>query len=431
MGGNSTPRVSIGMPVYNGEDFLEEALEAILAQTFDDFEFIVSDNASTDRTEAICRAYADRDARIRYFRNAKNLGASDNFNRVFTLSSGDYFKWVAHDDLHQPDFLSKCIQILDRDPTVVLAYTRAVTIDWKRQPIRREWGAGPELGSVRPHERFRESLAPPNDPIPLPIFGVIRANILRKTRLVASYPDCDRALLAELSLYGRFYEVPEALFLQREHQHRAGPHLSRDPYWAVTFWDPKTTGKIVFPHWWLFAGHLSAITRAPLSWRERVHCYIILAGWLKRHRQKLLHDLAVNAERLPSIGPVIGRAYKRYLQTSWVKHLHQAVQDIDSLIPIEATVILVDDASFGAEAFAGRRTRPFLEREGQYWGPPPDDETAIRELERMRRSGASFMVFGWPAFWWLDYYSGLHDYLNSKFRCILQNSRLIVFDLQL
>ena len=110
---NNKPRVSIGMPVFNGENYLAEALDSLLTQTFSDFELIISDNASTDKTEEICRAYAVRDQRIRYFRNQENLGASRNYNRVFELSSGEYFKWAAHDDLCAPEFLGRCVDVLD------------------------------------------------------------------------------------------------------------------------------------------------------------------------------------------------------------------------------------------------------------------------------------------------------------------------------
>jgi glycosyltransferase involved in cell wall biosynthesis len=89
------PRVSIGLPVFNGEKYLAEALDSILSQTYRDFKLIISDNASTDRTEQICREYAAKDRRIRYYRNEKNIGAPKNFNRVFELSSGKYFRWDA------------------------------------------------------------------------------------------------------------------------------------------------------------------------------------------------------------------------------------------------------------------------------------------------------------------------------------------------
>lgn len=110
--------------------------------------------------------------------------------------------------------------------------------------------------------------------------------------------------------------------------------------------------------------------------------------------------------------------------------LDLVAEDIAALIPSGEAFILVDQAEFGSKVSAGRQAIPFLERDGRYWGPPPDDITAIRELERLRRSRASFIVFGWPAFWWLDYYAELCRYLRSRFRCLLENDRLVVFDLQ-
>ena len=99
------PRVSIGMPVYNGEKYLEEAIQSILAQTYSDFELVISDNASTDKTQEICLEYAARDSRVRYHRNEKNLGAAPNYNRTFELSTGQYFKWADYDDLLAEEFL--------------------------------------------------------------------------------------------------------------------------------------------------------------------------------------------------------------------------------------------------------------------------------------------------------------------------------------
>jgi len=118
---------------------------------------------------------------------------------------------------------------------------------------------------------------------------------------------------------------------------------------------------------------------------------------------------------------------KKYLQAV---ALYLATEDIATLIPSQDTFIMVDQAQFGIGVTGGRRALPFLERDGVYWGLPPDDETAIRELERLRKSGASFMVFGWPAFWWFNYYTDLHRYLVSNFRCLLQNNRLVIFDLR-
>src|SRR5438132_13873019 len=96
---NRRSQVSIGMPVYNGERYLSGALDSLLSQTLADFDLIISDNASTDATESICRSYAAHDSRIRYFRNENNLGAAANFNRAFELCGGEFFRWAAHDDL--------------------------------------------------------------------------------------------------------------------------------------------------------------------------------------------------------------------------------------------------------------------------------------------------------------------------------------------
>ncbi|WP_081588053.1 glycosyltransferase family 2 protein [Gloeocapsa sp. PCC 7428] len=96
---NNRPRISIGMPVYNGEPYLKDAINSILNQTFEDFELIISDNGSTDRTEEICRTIASQDQRVRYYRNEQNLGAGWNFNRVVDLATGEYFRWACHDDI--------------------------------------------------------------------------------------------------------------------------------------------------------------------------------------------------------------------------------------------------------------------------------------------------------------------------------------------
>jgi glycosyltransferase involved in cell wall biosynthesis len=117
------PRVSIGLPVYNGERFLKDALDSILSQTYRDFELIISDNASSDHTEEICRRYAARDERVRYYRYDNNVGAARNFNRVFQLSRGEYFKWAAHDDICSPGFLQRCVKILDSDTAVVVCFS--------------------------------------------------------------------------------------------------------------------------------------------------------------------------------------------------------------------------------------------------------------------------------------------------------------------
>jgi glycosyltransferase involved in cell wall biosynthesis len=426
---NQRPKVSIGCPVYNGEIYIAQALEAVLAQTFQNYELIISDDASTDRTGAICMAYAQKDKRIRYHKSHKNLGASANFNRVLALSTGDYFKWMAQDDLHEPTFLIKCVEVLDRDPSVVLAFTRAITINHDGKCIRKEWGNEEDLASFAPSIRFKRCLAPPVDPIPLPIFGVVRRDILTLTALFKSYPECDRALLAELSLHGRFYEIPEPLFAQREHPARAGPKLSKDPYGSFYIWK---TGKkpMLLPHGQLFLRHVKSVCTSRLEWKEKAKCGKVLTQWFNRHRGLLARDMIHAGERLPWLGGHIQIAYKKHVARSWSRRISLAVQQIGSSICAQTSLILVDEAAFGIDNINDCKIFPFIENNGSYWGPPADDNQAIVELDRLRAKGARYLAFGWPAFWWLDYYREFMNFVHDSFTCILRNDNVVVFDLK-
>lgn len=125
----SVPTVSIGLPVFNGENYLEEAIQSILHQTFTYFELIICDNNSSEDIGAICNKYEQQDSRIRYYRNDENVGASRNFNQTFELARGPYFKWAAHDDRLAADFVERCVSVLDRDPDMVLCFSRTQVID--------------------------------------------------------------------------------------------------------------------------------------------------------------------------------------------------------------------------------------------------------------------------------------------------------------
>lgn len=124
-----SPKVSIGLPVYNGARYIREALDSVLAQSFRDFELIISDNASTDETETICESYAKNDPRIRYVRQTENRGGAYNFQYVMEQATGKYFKWLAHDDRLEPDFLTEVIRYLDDHDDVVLCTTDVKCID--------------------------------------------------------------------------------------------------------------------------------------------------------------------------------------------------------------------------------------------------------------------------------------------------------------
>lgn len=172
-----SPRLSIGLPVYNGERYLGQALDSILGQTFTDFEVIVSDNASNDATVQIVESYAERDARIRLVKNSFNHGAAWNYNTVFMQAKGDYFKWAAHDDILQPQFLEACIHVLDQEPAIVLVHSKTKMIDEYGQPAGSYETKMDTTGS-RPSERFHD-LVLTRHPCTA-IFGVARAKILKR-----------------------------------------------------------------------------------------------------------------------------------------------------------------------------------------------------------------------------------------------------------
>ena len=278
----ATPSVSIGLPVFNGENFLEEALQSILSQTYTDFELIISDNASTDRTQAICAAYAQQDQRIRYFRNERNVGAGPNFNRTVALARGKYFKWAAHDDLLTPDYLEKCVAVLEDEPTVVLCHALAKEISANGSFVKNHRTEMPNAGAAQVETRFADAILIQHPCFD--VFGLMRIEVLRQTRMIASFIGSDRVLLAELALYGRFYKIPEYLFITRSHiqQSILALPIHRRRHWFDT---TQKDGRS-FPHWRYWTEYYRCIQHAPLSTAEKKACYYQLlwypggAGWL-------------------------------------------------------------------------------------------------------------------------------------------------------
>lgn len=162
----------------------QEQIDSLLKQTYTNFELIISDNCSTDSTEAICRRYAAQDARIRYYRSEKNRGAAWNYNHVFALATGEYLKWAAHDDLCAPELLDRCVAVLDQNPDVVLAFARTKAIDAQGAVID-EYDAKPNGISASIYRRFYEFVVIPHPCVS--VFGVMRTAVLAKTKLIGRY----------------------------------------------------------------------------------------------------------------------------------------------------------------------------------------------------------------------------------------------------
>lgn len=213
------PRVSLGLPVYNGEKFIAESIGSILAQDYDDFELIITDNHSSDATADICRDFVGRDSRIKYFKNDRNLGAGPNFNRAFELASGVYFKWCASDDRLSPNYIGACVRALEDRPDAALAYGKTQSIDQQSRPIPLIGSMMAGIENPKAAHRFRRIIREIGTCYE--VFGLFRADCLRRSSLHRPYYGSDRALLAEAALLGSFVLVPDAVFYNREHPTRS------------------------------------------------------------------------------------------------------------------------------------------------------------------------------------------------------------------
>jgi glycosyltransferase involved in cell wall biosynthesis len=307
------PRVSIGMPVFNAARYLGQAVDSILAQTYSEFELIISDNASTDGTDEICRAYAAKDSRIRYHRNSTNLGAAPNFNRVFELSSTEYFKWAPHDDMIAPDFLSRCVLVLDENPAVVLCYSRAQIIDEDSRFVT-DYDPGPDTSSTSRHERFRNLILQPEYAIQQ--MGLIRSRALRKTVLHRSFPSSDEVLLADLALRGQFYEIRDRLYFYRRHDQQSTQEPKQRA--RVLFFDTSLAGRIVLPKWLYLLDCLRVVRWVPISRREQTKCYLTMVRWLlvPAHLRALAKDLLVAAYQYAACIPSKCLQFSRSFQAT-------------------------------------------------------------------------------------------------------------------
>jgi glycosyltransferase involved in cell wall biosynthesis len=267
----SVPKVSIGLPVYNGEKYLRFALNSVLEQTYTDFELIISDNASADGTQKICQEFAAKDYRIRYYRNETNIGAAGNYNRVFELGRGEFFKWASHDDEFHPLLLESCLKVFERSPpSTILVFSKAAIIDetgcvtgLSRDTINSSTNrAFVRLGSLIFNAHFAH-----------PLWGLIRSDALRRTRLIGNF-EADHILLAELALLGKCIEIPEVFYWERRHAGCA-TNANRTPQELLAWHNPNRKHRINFlPHGLQRdIEYFKAIGHIPLFKKDRLLCY--------------------------------------------------------------------------------------------------------------------------------------------------------------
>lgn len=295
------PKVSIGLSVFNGARYLVETIDCLLAQTYEDFELVISDNASTDGTEDICRGYAARDPRVRYERQERNHGAPWNFNRVFELSKGSYFKWAAHDDLCAATFLARCVEVLDANPAVVWCQARVGVIDGRGHAVESHGpcdlsGAAEVLAATGErcrlqlaaspatryaHQRFRRVLL--GNTSCFDIYGLIRRADLQCTSLWKPCLGWEKVLLGELALRGRCAEIPEELFQFRIHEDACSALGTAEEQNA--WCDPTATMRNSLVRLHLLMGHIRAMLHTPIGFCNRALCLFWIGVYLFQFRK--------------------------------------------------------------------------------------------------------------------------------------------------
>jgi len=290
--GDRKPLVTIGVPLYNGEKFIHQALDSLLKQDYEHFELIISDNHSTDSTQEICLDYMARDKRIRYFRNERNVGAIKNFNKVFEISQGEYFMWHAHDDLREPNYISACLEVMEMNPNVILCCSSTL---FNEDGNLRESEENFSTVGMPVNRRLRKIIW--NNSCSS-IYGLIRSSVLRKTKLFRDTVSPDNLLLAELSLLGEFYQLPLFLFNEKIGVRSIFQRING----ILEMYLPDRDRYIYFPFIKLAIEHWRLIENSQLRKKERLIAFLdIILCFLLKYKVLLsdpVFTLCLNLSRL-------------------------------------------------------------------------------------------------------------------------------------
>lgn len=286
---SDAPLVSIGVPVRNGANYLQRAIDSITVSDYPHLEVVVCDNASTDDTEQIGRRAAAEDSRFRYYRNEENVGACGNFELAFQLSHGRYFRWLAHDDWCTPDYDSRLVAVLEADPSAVLAYTGQNVMDEDGTVTMTNCERIPGLDDPDAGRRLRSLAWSLRDPT-APVFGLMRTSALHRTQRIRNCPEPDRTLLYELCLYGGLRLVDAPLF----YRHRPHGHLlhygSGNPRRRSYEWlHPGNARRIQVSTLRVLDAQLASVRRSDLGSRDRARCasHLVASALVLRPRAKL------------------------------------------------------------------------------------------------------------------------------------------------
>jgi glycosyltransferase involved in cell wall biosynthesis len=366
---------------YNYGRFLAEAIESALDQTYPHLEVIVVDDGSTDDSREVI---ADYDGRVIPVLKA-NGGQASAFNAGFRASRGEVVFFLDADDMLLPTAVESAVDLFR---SAEADQANVVKVHWRLWEVDER---GERTGSIHPRVEleegdFRESVVQrgPGHQWNSPTTGNAWHRDFLESVLPMPEIDfricADSYLFALASLYGTVKLVATPQGCYRRHDRNAYAHSDFDEKIYRDLWNYDRCCDALSAHYQQFG-----IAVDPDAWRRQ----------------------------------------------SWLGRIESSLAEIGELVPTDQPFILVDQGEWGSTGLvAGRRAIPLIERDGQYWGAPADDVIAIAELERLRLAGASWVVFAWPAFWWLDFYTGFHCHLRQRYPCVLENERLVAFDLR-
>ena len=264
--------VTVCVPVYNGERFLAQCLDSLLAQTYANFVLIISDNASTDRTREICQKYVKADSRIRYHRNQVNVGMYGNYNRVLGLVETPYLKLANADDFWAPEMLADAIEQMERDPSLVLCHPRAVLVDEHGSEIRR-YERPLHLMEDEPAVRFRRVLTELG--LVNQLMGVLRTAAVRSMLPFMSHPPADSVFLAELGLHGKIMELPKFQYFRRVHEECSSWDRKSESH-QIRLVSGEGTRRVRLPTWKYHWGLVRRVLHSPLGFGPKMELLSLL-----------------------------------------------------------------------------------------------------------------------------------------------------------
>jgi glycosyltransferase involved in cell wall biosynthesis len=284
------PLVAVGLAVYNAERYVSQSLECLLSQTFKDFVLFISDNASTDRTAEICLRYAALDPRIRYARNATNIGMVGNYNLLFSYCRSRYFRWATADDYWDADMLKDAVEVMEADPSLALCYPRAIIVDQGGRELSR-WQDRLHLIEEDPPKRFLTVIQ--NIGRVHHHLGLMRADTMRRTKMLGRHVSSDIGFVAEMSLHGKFYQIPKYQMYRRVHEDSSSVGLNSREHMRRRY-HSANTARIPFNRWSMHRVLFVAVLRSPLAIRDKLELLDGLGRGVYWDRSLLLCETAAD-----------------------------------------------------------------------------------------------------------------------------------------